>query len=147
MVLVSELKFPATPDYVGVIRLMIGGIVSRMDFDTEEIEDIKVAISEACTNVVQYAYQGHNTEDPFIYLTIEQKPKSIDFTVADNGIGFDPKKPPQRELSDDDVHMGLGLVFMKNLMDKVKVCSKEGEGTLISMQKKVSAKKVSSKRG
>jgi len=47
-----EMKIPAKPDYVGVIRLTLSGIASRMGFTYEEIEDIKIAISEATTNAV-----------------------------------------------------------------------------------------------
>ena len=51
-----EMKIPAKPDYLGVIRLTLSGIANRMGYTYEEIEDIKIALSEACTNAVQHAY-------------------------------------------------------------------------------------------
>ena len=51
-------QIPAKSDYVGVIRLAVSGIASRMEFTIEKIEDIKIAVSEACTNVVLYAYEN-----------------------------------------------------------------------------------------
>ena len=45
-----EIKIPAKPDYLGVIRLTLSGIASRMGYTYEVIEDIKIALSEACTN-------------------------------------------------------------------------------------------------
>lgn len=52
-----EVKIPAKPEFVGVIRLTLSGIASRMGFAYEEIEDLKIATSEACTNAVQHAYK------------------------------------------------------------------------------------------
>lgn len=51
-----EMKVPAKSDYVGVARLTASGLANRMGFSYEEIEDLKVAISEAITNTVKHAY-------------------------------------------------------------------------------------------
>ena len=51
-----ELSIPSISEYVGVARLAVAGVASRLKFTHEEIEDIKIAVSEACTNAVQYAY-------------------------------------------------------------------------------------------
>ena len=52
-----NLDIPCASDFVGVVRLAVSGIATRMNFSIEEIEDIKIAVSEACTNSVQYAYE------------------------------------------------------------------------------------------
>ena len=52
-----EMKIPAKPEYVGVIRLTLSGIASRMGFTYDLIEDLKIAASEAITNAVQHAYK------------------------------------------------------------------------------------------
>lgn len=52
-----EMKIPAKPEYVGIIRLTLSGVASRMGYVYEEIEDLKIAVSEACTNAVQHAYK------------------------------------------------------------------------------------------
>ena len=51
-----EMKIPAKPDYLSVIRLTLSGIASRMGYTFEVIEDLKIAVSEACTNAIQHAY-------------------------------------------------------------------------------------------
>ena len=135
-ILVSEIKVPALPDYVAVVRLAVGGIVSRMNFTADQIEDIKVAVSEACTNAVQYAYPK-TKKDCFVDIKIIQHNKAIEIIVTDTGVGFDPDHPPRRKLHDEDIHMGLGLVFMRNLMEKVKISSRKNKGTTVSLFKKV----------
>ena len=52
---VIELKIPAKADYVGVVRLLVSGLANRMGFAYDDIEDVKVAVAEACTNVVTHA--------------------------------------------------------------------------------------------
>jgi len=81
-----EMKIPAKPDYVGVIRLTLSGIASRMGFTYEEIEDIKIAISEATTNAVQHAYQ--NDEGGEIIVGFGIYPDKLEMMVADYGQSF-----------------------------------------------------------
>ncbi|MCG4775201.1 ATP-binding protein, partial [Lawsonibacter sp. DFI.5.51] len=55
----TVMTFPAKPEYVGVVRLVVSGIANRMGYTYDEIEDIKIAVSEACGNAVQHAYDDH----------------------------------------------------------------------------------------
>ena len=57
---VITLTIPAKPEYVSIARLTISGIATRMQFTIEEIDDLKIAISEACTNAVQHAHKAKN---------------------------------------------------------------------------------------
>ena len=51
-----EIRLPAKAQYIGVARLTISGLASRLGFSYDEIEDLKIAASEAVTNAVQHAY-------------------------------------------------------------------------------------------
>ena len=51
-----EIRVPAKPQYVGVARLTISGLASRIGCTYDDIEDLKIASSEAITNAVQHAY-------------------------------------------------------------------------------------------
>jgi serine/threonine-protein kinase RsbW len=135
--LTTEIRIPALPDFVGVVRLVISGLLARMNFTAEEVEDIKVALSEACSNAVQYAYPKTNPDRRFIDIKVIQKSKSIEIVISDKGIGFNPGKPPRRKLHDADIHMGLGIIFMKNLMDKVEINSQKNKGTTVTLTKKI----------
>jgi len=133
--LVSKLTIPAVADQVGVVRLAASGIASRMEFPTEAIEDIKVAVSEACTNAVQYAYKKDSRIESIVVEFMQKKDQLI-IKVQDKGQGFDPQKPPKRDIKDDDPHMGLGITFIKNLMDEVQIDSGP-KGTIVTMIKKL----------
>lgn len=134
-----ELKIPAASEFISIVRLAVSGIANRLEFSVEAIEDIKIALSEACTNVIQHAY--HNPSDELIDIQFFLFPDHLDITVKDDGKGFNPedkatdKSNPE---ADGKFGLGLGLVFIKTLMDEAIVESVIGKGTIIRMKKFVS---------
>ena len=50
------MEIPSDAEHISTVRLAISGIASRMAFSIEDIEDMKIAVSEACTNAIQHAY-------------------------------------------------------------------------------------------
>ncbi|MFC1755014.1 anti-sigma B factor RsbW [Thermoproteota archaeon] len=132
-----NLDIPSISDYVAVARLSVSGVASRLDFPIDDIEDIKIAVSEACTNVVQYAY--NDPGQGRIYLTYNIHPDKLEIIVTDKGGGFDIKNPAsekrQVELDSPVINLGLGLTFIESLMDEMKVDSKQGSGTTLKMAK------------
>lgn len=129
-----ELKIPAQNEYVGVARLAIAGVASRLKFTVDEIEDIKIAFSEACANAVQYAYGGENPAKT-IDIACDLNGGVLHIEVTDHGKGFDYENPPKREES-DEAQLGLGITFMKSLMDEVKFEKVSGGGTKVTLVKK-----------
>lgn len=129
-----ELTIPSLSDYVGVARLSAAGVATRMKFTHEDIEDIKIAVSEACTNAIQYAY---GDEIGNINLTFLIHEKHLEIQVKDFGKGFDINSDFVKGVKDDKdkVGLGLGIVFMKSLMDKVKYNSSIANGTEVIMIK------------
>ena len=126
-----EMKIPAKPDYVGVIRLTLSGIASRMGFTYEEIEDIKIAISEACTNAIQHAYNKDEGGEVIIGFAVY--PDKLEMMVADNGKSFNFEQTrselgPYSESSTIDqlAEGGLGLFLIETLMDEVRVLNHSG---------------------
>src|SRR5699024_6289928 len=81
-----EMKVPAKAEYVYVIRISNSGIVSRVDITYEAIEDMKVAVSEAMTNVVSHAYE--NDEDGEITLDFGIYEDCLEMMVSDQGESF-----------------------------------------------------------
>src|SRR5690625_2127408 len=91
-----EMKVPAKAEYVGVIRLSISGIASRMGFSYEAIEDLKVALSEAATNVVAHAYEkkekgeltlGFGVYENRLEVMVSDQGESFNFEEIKNRIG------------------------------------------------------------
>lgn len=131
-----SITIPSSSEFVGVVRLALSGIATRMNFSIEEIEDIKIAISEACTNAVQHAYpQAMGTIEINCFIHEEK----LEIEVSDNGIGFHTHvlgSQEQKEKSEKKLGLGLGLTFIKNLMDEAQVQSEPGKGTTIRMAKR-----------
>src|SRR5690625_4002561 len=125
-----EMRFPAKAEYVGVIRLSISGIASRMGFSYDDIEDLKVAMSEAVSNVVTHAYNDEG-EVTIGFGVYEDR---LEVMVADSGGSFDLQKikddigpyNKDNEEIDNLREGGFGLFLIKALMDKVEINNKYG---------------------
>ncbi|AHV99054.1 MULTISPECIES: anti-sigma B factor RsbW [Paenibacillus] len=133
------LQLPASAEYVDIVRLNLYGIASKMGFSYEDIEDMKVAVSEACNNSVLYAY---DQEDGFVDVIFEVGADALSITVKDEGESFDNVASRERitlhdkELSDVQVG-GLGFYLMQALMDEVNVISESGKGTVVTLTKRL----------
>lgn len=133
-----EMKIPAKPQYVGVIRLTVSGITSRMGFRYEDIEDIKVALSEAITNAIHHAYSEDEHGDITVGFKIYKN--RLEIIVADRGQSFDIEKvqeeagPYNSSLPIEGLpEGGLGLFLIETLMDKLEI--KQEEGVIVIMTK------------
>lgn len=134
-----EIKVPAKPQYVGVARLTISGLASRLGFTYDEIEDLKIASSEAVTNAVQHAYQDDKVGEVILGCALFED--RLEIVVTDHGRSFDFEETKKRigpytEWNEDEHNLregGLGLYLMETLMDEVKV--DHGEGVTVFMTK------------
>lgn len=126
-----EMKLPAKAEYVGVMRLSISGIANRMGFTYENIEDMKVAISEAITNAVTHAYD--NEDDGEVTIGFGVYDNRLEIMVADHGGSFDlgevkgsigPYEP--NESVETLREGGFGLFLIEALMDKVEIDNENG---------------------
>ena len=68
-----KMEISANPDFVSVIRLTTSGIANKIGFSIDDIEDMKVAVSEACTNAIKHS---------------DDKSVSITYTILENGLGL-----------------------------------------------------------
>ncbi len=133
-----QLIIPNISEFVGVARLTVSGVANRMQFTHEEIEDIKIAVSEACTNAVQYAYGDQTNNITLDFYNFEDR---LEIHVIDQGIGFDIDDKPSTQSDDPNkIGLGLGIVFMKSLMDTVSYISAKGKGTTVILTKKLGSK-------
>ena len=139
-----EIRVPAKPQYVSVLRLTVSGLATRIGFTYDEIEDLKIATGEAVTNVVHHAYEDREGEVVVGCAVYENK---IEIMVADYGNSFNfeeikAKIGPYKE--DENVELmregGLGLYLMDTLMDEVKL-NNEG-GVTVFMTKYVAREQV-----
>ena len=89
-----EMKVPAKAQYVGVARLAISGIASRLGFTYDDIEDLKIAASEAVTNAVQHAYEANESGEVIIGCALYND--RLEIMVTDHGVSFDFEEAKQR---------------------------------------------------
>lgn len=108
-----HLVVPARAEYLSMLRLLVAAIASDSGFTEESIADIKVALSEASTNVVRHAYpDGIEPDRKVIEINCYGDVSQLMIEVTDHGSGI-PLPPPASE--------GLGLGIMGSLMDRVDV--------------------------
>ncbi|WP_017729381.1 anti-sigma B factor RsbW [Halalkalibacterium ligniniphilum] len=124
-----ELTVPAKPEFVGVVRLTVSGIANRLGYTYDEIEDIKIAVAEACTNVVDHAYE----EGGSIAVSFHLYDDRMEVVVADQGQSFDIKGLREKlgpvdasQPIGDLKEGGLGLFLINTLMDKVEIHDESG---------------------
>ncbi|PSL42465.1 serine/threonine-protein kinase RsbW [Salsuginibacillus halophilus] len=124
-----EVKLPAKADYVSIARLTVSGIANRMGWGYDDIEDMKVAVAEACTNVVDHAYEQGGS----MVLGCHVRSDAIEVSVTDEGQHFDMERlaeekgpvsgtKPVAELKEG----GLGLFLIDTLMDEVEIRGETG---------------------
>jgi stage II sporulation protein AB (anti-sigma F factor) len=130
-----KIEFSSLPANVSFARAAAGAFASQLDFTLDDIDEIKVAVSEAVTNAIVHGYE--NNPGRVVRLTAEIYKESLVMTVEDNGKGIeDVEKALQPTYTTDPERMGLGFSFMQSFSDSMKVDSRPGRGTRVTMTKK-----------
>jgi len=124
-----NLSLPSKPEYVSVARLTASFVANKMGFDIEAIEDIKLAVGEACNNAVLHS----GSKDTY-NLEFRQNNETLFIEIKDFGNGFNFNNYHEPKLEDPQ-ESGLGLFIIKSLMDEVVIDTEEGLGTKIIMSK------------
>ena len=128
-----ELTLDARPQNLALIRLALAGAAANAGAPREIVSDLKLAVTEACTNVIQHAYGGDATAGEIIVrYTVERGMLAVE--VEDTGSGFELDAPP----SDHDRNGGgNGLMIIRVLTDELSVSS-VGAGTRVAFLKRFS---------
>ena len=127
-----ELRIPSRAEWVALARLAVAAVASRLHFSIEDIEDIKLAVAEACTAVIQHERHGE-----FIDLTCETSAGSLRVQVRDAGRrGL--TKEDNRSMDLDEARIaGLGVFLIRTLMDEVTYDVDPDLGTDLVMVKRL----------
>ena len=127
-----ELKIPSKPEYVGVARLTILGVASRMPFSYDEVEDIRLAVGEACTTAVERARKSNRLETE-ITIRSEISGGKLSIDVQDQAGPMGDGQLPAESPGELD-EQGLGALLMELLVDEFNVQSTP-DGTVVHMVK------------
>ena len=130
-----ELEIPARPEYVALARLVVSSLASsRRDLTDDRVDDLKVAVSEACTNAIE-AHHSADSDDSVVVRCIELEDR-IEIEIEDRGSGFDPETLPEHPPVTDPERLnferGLGIPLIRTLVDEVDFNSNDG-GTSVKM--------------
>jgi serine/threonine-protein kinase RsbW len=137
MCIKRTLTVPARFEYLATIADFIAAAGQEADFDQDTIFHVQMAVDEACSNVIEHAYQGQDKGE--ITLCCDCQDGEWVITVHDTGRPFDPAAVPEPNLNvnlDDIKTGGLGLYFMHQLMDQVEFTFNEEKGNKLRMVKR-----------
>lgn len=129
-----SMSLPSKPEYVSVARLTASAIANQMGFNIEEIEDIKIALSEASSNAIRYSCQ-----DVF-QVSFVIKRDSLCILIEDKGKGFVEAECREPKIGEAE-EGGLGRFIIRSLMDEVQFDTEPGQGTLVRMLKRLEGDK------
>ena len=121
-------------------RVAVSAFSSQLDMTVEELGDIKTVVSEAVTNCIVHAYK--NTIGK-IYITCSVFEEGIvRITVRDRGCGLEDVEKAREPLytSVGGDRSGLGFSVMESFSDKLRVRSKVGVGTTVTIEKRICGK-------
>ncbi len=127
------LVLPARSANLSLARAAVAAFAAQLPFTVEDLEDIKVAVSEAVSNVILHAYGPAGGD---VAVTAALRGHDLEVTVEDNGCGIaDVSQARQPLFTTSTDRMGLGFVLMESFMDQVDVASAPGRGTRVKMCK------------
>ncbi len=118
-----ELKLPARAENVAVVRHAFGGLADVIDVDEQTLADIKLAITEACTNVVVHAYDEGETGRLEVDATIDDDRLTV--VIRDGGRGIVPRP--------DSPGLGLGLPLIATLTETLELGKDDVDRTEVRM--------------
>jgi serine/threonine-protein kinase RsbW len=128
-----ELTLDARPENLALTRLALAGVAANSGAPREVVSDLKLAVTEACTNVIKHAYgDDPSAGEIVVRYTVERGQLSIE--VEDSGAGFELDAPPA---SADRNGGGNGLMIIRVLTDELSVTS-AGTGTRVAFVKRFS---------
>ena len=119
------LTMPARPEGVGVVRQALAGMADALDFEASVLADMKMAVTEACTNVVVHAY---DVDSGVLEVEMSATEDGLTIVVRDHGTGIQPR-PAQSE----SPALGLGLPLIAALSDAFELRGSTGRGTEVRM--------------
>lgn len=132
-----SLTVPGRFEYLATVADFIAESGHDAGFDQDLIFHVQMAVDEACSNVIEHAYQGQDKGDITLSCSCDEKEWVI--AIYDTGRSFNPDSVPEPNLepSLDDIKTGgLGLYFMRQLMDEVEFSFDKEKGNRLRMVKR-----------
>ena len=130
-----KLSFMSVPENVPLARLAAAAFAAQLDFTLEDLEEIKVAVSEAVSNSIIHGYDNDPNRTATLICSIYED--TLELIIEDEGRGIeDIPKAIEPAFSTSPERIGLGFTFMQSFMDSMDVQSQVDKGTRVIMSKR-----------
>jgi serine/threonine-protein kinase RsbW len=128
-----RLTIPAKPEYITLSRLALTGLARVRPLSDDTLADLKLALTEACSNSVRHAYGaagGH------VEISFELREDRLVVEVADEGEGFDATGAAPRRDGEELAEGGLGIAIIRSIADEVEIGGRaDGRGSRLRFVK------------
>jgi len=134
----AQLKVKSRTENLSEIRDFVSGNARTADIPEATVENIILAVDEACTNIIKHAY--NLSPEGEIIIKIEYDEEKFMVTIIDYGKSFEPDRVPLPDLQKyyrEHRVGGLGMYLMKSLMDDVEYISVPGEYNQVLLSKNI----------
>lgn len=128
--------FSASYKNLALISKFIVDIAVDAGFTSSDVYAIQTAIDEACSNIIDHAYGKEDIGD--IEITVQESDDNLEIILVDQGEPFKPDEIPEPDITSPlelRKERGLGIFFMRKLMDKVSFEFSETKGNILTLVK------------
>ncbi len=136
-----ELKVDSRLENLSIISDFITKVMRQIGAKGRSISEVQLAVDEACTNIIRHAYSERKD---IITIALEIADEDLIVTITDRGKPFEPSSVPPPDLESDVGERkigGLGIYFMRKLMDEMSYSFDVEEGNKLTMRKHLMPKK------
>jgi serine/threonine-protein kinase RsbW len=136
----KKLQVKSRTENLAKIRAFIQDYASPAGFNQEEIDNMMLAVDEACTNIIKHAYKSF--PDGEIVIRIKYENSKLNIAIVDYGKAFQPESIPEPDIQEyyrQHKVGGLGMFLMKTLMDDVKYVSIPGKYNQVLLSKNLNS--------
>ena len=135
-----QVKLPALSVNEGVARAIVAAFVAQLDPSVTELADIKCAVSEAVTNAIVHGYREYSGTGVVTLTVSILDGRCVKIAVKDKGCGIPDVKTARQPLYTTDAageRSGMGFTVMESFTDSLRVTSKPGKGTTVTMLRRL----------
>ncbi len=123
----QSISVPASTAYISAVRDFVGLYANQFGFNDREVDEIRLAVDEAYTNVIKHAYQFDETQH--VLITLGSHTNEFWISITDRGRAFDPQQyaePDIKERIKLKKRGGVGVYLIRRLMDAVEYNNSAG---------------------
>jgi anti-sigma regulatory factor (Ser/Thr protein kinase) len=132
-----NLSVPGRFDRLEQVSHLVAEAAKEAGFNEADVNRCQLAVDEACTNIIEHGYGGEDKGK--IEIACVFQPGELTITIRDQAKPFDPNGVPPPKLSTTIENLragGLGLYFMRQIMDQVEFSYEDGGNKLILVKRK-----------